>query len=369
MINLSRTIPNAQKPLCSTPRSFGTSTFGTIVLSLRSHHRPRDYPILGRSHGAWCSTLQGRSRGGSVLPRRMTTTSQEPLRFPVTPYPTEAELARREPVRTAGCVVIGDEILNGKTRDSNAHFLAQQAFRLGIRLATIVVVPDEENAIVQAVRTLCRPDSGVDIVITSGGSGPHMSTDGAIQRTEGGHGYGDRSAAGRAAPDGVIPTRSCTVLAVDPLLWVPVVALNHKVFILPGVPGLFQQLLQALLCHYIPLPPDSEKPHRLLLQTTLPESLIAPILSRLAEEFSTDNIKLGSYPNLVSGIVNVSLIGTHAERLDQAAARVQRELDALGGPNNNNTSCHAASGNNPNNRSSISKSLTQRLKQHIHAQS
>jgi hypothetical protein len=172
MIKLSRTIPNAQKPLCSTPRLFGTSTFGTIVLSLRSHHRPRHYPILGRSHGAWCSTLQGRSRGGSVLPRRMTTTSQEPLRFPVTPYPTEAELARREPVRTAGCVVIGDEILNGKTRDSNAHFLAQQAFRLGIRLATIVVVPDEENAIVQAVRTLCRPDSGVDIVFTSGGIGP-----------------------------------------------------------------------------------------------------------------------------------------------------------------------------------------------------
>lgn len=304
----------------------------------------------------------------------MTTTSQEPLRFPVTPYPTEAELARREPVRTAGCVVIGDEILNGKTRDSNAHFLAQQAFRLGIRLATIVVVPDEENAIVQAVRTLCRPDSGVDIVITSGGIGPThdditYQSLAKVYDPEGSLSYDAETIGrmelynGRKAGTATVteaqrvarhrmalfPTRSCTVLAVDPLLWVPVVALNHKVFILPGVPGLFQQLLQALLCHYIPLPPDSEKPHRLLLQTTLPESLIAPILSRLAEEFSTDNIKLGSYPNLVSGIVNVSLIGTHAERLDQAAARVQRELDALGGPNNNNTSCHAASGNNPNN--------------------
>jgi molybdopterin-biosynthesis enzyme MoeA-like protein len=71
----------------------------------------------------------------------------------------------------------------------------------------------------------------------------------------------------------LFPTRSCTVLAVDPLLWVPVVALSHKVFILPGVPGLFQQLLQALLCHYIPLPPDSEKPRQSFFHFLLTLSL------------------------------------------------------------------------------------------------
>merc|ERR1711963_1132329 len=83
----------------------------------------------------------------------------------------------------------------------------------------------------------------------------------------------------------LFPKKKSQVLFVHPNLWVPVVSLSNKIFILPGVPILFHQLLQALFFYYIPLPPETEKPHRVLIQTKLPESIIAPILTRFTQEF------------------------------------------------------------------------------------
>jgi molybdopterin-biosynthesis enzyme MoeA-like protein len=84
------------------------------------------------------------------------------------------------------------------------------------------------------------------------------------------------------------------VLFVDEELWVPVVKIN-KVHILPGVPQLFQRLLKGLQ-EYITLPPISEKSTRILIHTELPESHIAPFLTKLAKRLESEDIKVGSYP-------------------------------------------------------------------------
>lgn len=70
---------------------------------------------------------------------------------------------------TATLVVIGDEILSGRTEDKNIAQVARWMNRQGIRLVEVRVVPDREDAIVSAVNAL-RPVH--DYVFTTGGIGP-----------------------------------------------------------------------------------------------------------------------------------------------------------------------------------------------------
>ncbi|CEG69643.1 Putative 3'-phosphoadenosine 5'-phosphosulfate sulfotransferase [Rhizopus microsporus] len=69
---------------------------------------------------------------------------------------------------TAACCIIGDEILNGKTRDSNAYFLAKYLFDLGIDLRRVETIPDDYGSIAETIKRL---SSQHDFVFTSGGIG------------------------------------------------------------------------------------------------------------------------------------------------------------------------------------------------------
>lgn len=70
--------------------------------------------------------------------------------------------------KTSAMLVIGDEILSGKTSDSNSHFLAKLLFSLGVELKRIEVVADVEEEIAEAVQ---RMSKAYDLVVTSGGIG------------------------------------------------------------------------------------------------------------------------------------------------------------------------------------------------------
>ena len=73
------------------------------------------------------------------------------------------------PNPTAAMLVIGDEILSGRTRDSNMHHLANQLTAIGIDLKEVRVVGDENGRIIAAVQALA---AHYDNVFTSGGIGP-----------------------------------------------------------------------------------------------------------------------------------------------------------------------------------------------------
>ncbi|WP_420861491.1 competence/damage-inducible protein A [Algirhabdus cladophorae] len=73
------------------------------------------------------------------------------------------------PNPTAAMLVIGDEILSGRTRDANMYYLAGELTKAGIDLKEVRVVSDDASAIVAAVRALSE---GFDTVVTSGGIGP-----------------------------------------------------------------------------------------------------------------------------------------------------------------------------------------------------
>ncbi len=70
---------------------------------------------------------------------------------------------------TAAMLVIGDEILSGRTRDANAHLLARVMTEIGVQLTEIRVVPDEADVITSAVNEM---RARVDHLFTSGGIGP-----------------------------------------------------------------------------------------------------------------------------------------------------------------------------------------------------
>ena len=74
---------------------------------------------------------------------------------------------------SAAILVIGDEILSGRTREGNAHHLAQVLSATGFDLREIRVVSDDEAQIVAAVKDLDRSLGGAyDLLFTSGGIGP-----------------------------------------------------------------------------------------------------------------------------------------------------------------------------------------------------
>ena len=71
--------------------------------------------------------------------------------------------------RTAGIIIIGDEILSGKVRDSNSFYLASELRNLGVSLKRILVIPDDTEIIgIEAVEF----SKHYDYVFTSGGVGP-----------------------------------------------------------------------------------------------------------------------------------------------------------------------------------------------------
>src|SRR5512139_387669 len=71
--------------------------------------------------------------------------------------------------KTAAIIVIGNEILSGKVVDTNAAFLCRELRTLAVALRRILVIPDELEAIAEAV---CAYKPAFDVIFTSGGVGP-----------------------------------------------------------------------------------------------------------------------------------------------------------------------------------------------------
>lgn len=246
------------------------------------------------------------------------------VRFPISAVPRN--WAEGNYIRTAGALIIGDEILNGKTLDSNSHFFAKYCFEHGVDLKRIEVIADSEDEIIEASRRMVRD---YDFVITSGGIGPthddityaslaksfnqslvhhqetlkRMAALSRIRKLASQQNAEQREAQQRMA---LFPEKA-DVIFVEEDIWVPVVRLEGKLCILPGIPSLFQRMLTGLT-PFLPLPPKSERPLRIQVFTERLESMIAPYLTSLQARLKSSGIQVGSYPLLGRG-VTVSLIG------------------------------------------------------------
>jgi len=243
-------------------------------------------------------------------------------------------------IKTAAALVIGDEILNGKTLDRNSNYFARFCFENGIELKRVEVIPDEQGEIIEASRRMVQR---YDFVITSGGIGPthdditYASLGKAFNQPLVHHPETLRRMAELIKHRSWVHTqneeqkRARERMALFPAnaelffvardIWVPVVRLEGKLCVLPGIPSLFQKMLDGLKA-LLPLPPPSERPFRHQIFTPLPESSIAPYLAELQERVKMEGVRVGSYPFFMKGVF-VSLIGRNEKRVRELGKEVE----------------------------------------------
>lgn len=233
------------------------------------------------------------------------------------------------PNPTAAMLVIGDEILSGRTRDSNMHYLAQELTKIGVSLTEVRMVVDDTNAIVDAVNAL---RANYDTVVTSGGIGPTHDdiTADAIAQAFGAHidvrddarallaahyerqGQEFNTARQRMAriPEGA-------VLIDNPVSIAPGFSMEN-VHVMAGVPSVFQAMVASLL-------PQLSGGAPLLSQTlriNRGEGDIAGPLADLAAQFP--ELSIGSYPFVRDGVfgANIVIRGDDAGQVDMAMTRL-----------------------------------------------
>ena len=94
-------------------------------------------------------------------------------------------------------------------------------------------------------------------------------------------------------------------------LWVPVAVVNGNIHILPGVPLLFEKLLDSLKPYLLSrlTDPEGEGIIRILISTPMAESAVAPYLTELAARVEPKGVKVGSYPRWGKSRNTVTLVG------------------------------------------------------------
>ena len=233
------------------------------------------------------------------------------------------------PNPTAAILIIGDEILSGRTRDSNMHFLAGELTRVGIDLREVRVVADRREAIVGAVNALRMAWTHV---FTSGGIGPTHDDITADCIAEAlGVSIGVRDDAGALlaahyARSGVdfnaarmrmarIPEGAR--LIENPISVAPGFSVGN-VHVMAGVPNVFQAMVAGLL----PTLTGGEPLLSQTLRILRPEGEIAGPLGALAAEYP--DLSVGSYPFNRDGVLgaNVVIRGTDGARVEAAMLRL-----------------------------------------------
>jgi len=199
--------------------------------------------------------------------------------------------------KTAGIILVGNEILSGKTADANAAYLCRELRTLGVDVRRIVVIPDEVALIAREVAEFSRNH---DVVFTSGGVGPthdDVTIEGVavalgvpvvrhpvlVALLE--HYYGGALNEARLkmaeTPEGAV------LVGSESLRFPTIVAAN--VYILPGVPEIFRQKFEAIRERFRDQP--------IYLQSvfvSLGEGTLADYLNGLLRDFP--ELLLGSYP-------------------------------------------------------------------------
>ena len=121
------------------------------------------------------------------------------------------------------------------------------------------------------------------------------------------------------------------VLFVNEELWVPISVVNGNIHILPGVPRLFEKLLDGLKPRLVPrlTDPEGKGVYRLLFSTPMAESAVAPYLTELAARVEPKGIKVGSYPRWGRKRNSVTLVGRDKALLDSLVPEVEKNVQGI----------------------------------------
>ena len=231
--------------------------------------------------------------------------------------------------KTAGIVLIGDEILSGKTVDENARFLIEELRALGVALRRVIVIPD----VLDEIEATVREFSGrYDHVFTSGGVGPthdDLTMEGVARafgekivrhpmlekllRDYYGARLEERNLRMAEVPEGAHFVHG------DHPTW-PVIA-RSNVYILPGVPEIFRRKFLSIKERF------REAPYFLKqVFTSAEEGAIAAHLDAVVAKFP--GVQVGSYPRFDASEykVKVTLESKESALVEEATAQLVAAL-------------------------------------------
>ncbi|GAW36000.1 nicotinamide-nucleotide amidohydrolase PncC [Roseovarius sp. A-2] len=233
------------------------------------------------------------------------------------------------PNPSAAMLVIGDEILSGRTRDANMHYLAGELTRAGIDLQEVRVISDDPDAIVAGVQAL---SAAYDVVFTSGGIGPthdDITAENVARAFDRPISVRDDARAILVAhyaareqelnearlrmariPDGA-------TLIDNPISAAPGFTIEN-VHVMAGVPSIFQAMLASVLPTITGGAPVLSQ----TLEVRRGEGDIAGPLTDLAARYP--DLSFGSYPFMRDGChgSNVVVRGQDGARVDAAMAEL-----------------------------------------------
>ncbi|MCE3231343.1 MAG: molybdopterin binding domain protein [Alphaproteobacteria bacterium] len=238
-------------------------------------------------------------------------------------------------VPTAAILIIGNEILSGRTQDVNIQYLAKRLGELGIRLDQARVIPDEVPSIVATVRELAAHHT---YVFTTGGIGfthddrtaaalaeafdvPLEEHPEALRLLQTYYGDALNAARRRMA---LVPVGA--VLVDNPISKAPGFQIQN-VFVLAGVPDVMQAMFESLrgrLSGGAPIQFTT-------VSCGLPEGILADDLAFLQGRYP--EVEIGSYPSFRLGVLGVSLVmrGIDAAAIASATEAVVAMVKRLGG--------------------------------------
>jgi len=230
--------------------------------------------------------------------------------------------------KTAGIIIIGDEILSGKIHENNSFFMAKKLWLQGIHVRRICIIPDTVDEIAQEVLSFSQM---FDYVFTSGGIGPT---------------HDDVTIEGISKAFNVKPVIHDTLrkileqrhttptpeqlkmaevpdgaeLVNDGTLAFPLIKFKN-VFIFPGIPEFLRKKFSVIV-HLFHEPPILMK--KVYVKEN--ESTIASILNEILDHVT--NIKIGSYPVVDDRDyqVMITLESLHKEPLESAVRMLQESL-------------------------------------------
>jgi molybdenum cofactor synthesis domain-containing protein len=228
---------------------------------------------------------------------------------------------------TAAVIIIGNEILSGRTQDTNLAYLAKELGEIGVQVREARVVPDDEAEIVAAVNAL---RARYTYVFTTGGIGPTHDdiTSAAIAkafgRAFGRHPEAERRLLAYYPPEKVNPARMKMAetpegaeLIDNPVSVAPGFRVEN-VYVLAGIP----QIVRAMFNGIRPTLRGGAPVRSRSITTYAPEGEIAAPLEAIQHRHP--DVDIGSYPFQRIGRFGTTLVfrGTDPARIDAAAGEL-----------------------------------------------
>ena len=235
----------------------------------------------------------------------------------------------------AALIIIGNEILSGRTKDKNLAYLAEWLNEIGIQLYEVRVIRDDENEIIDCVNLLRKK---FDYVFTTGGIGPthdDITTESiakafdveletnpeALKILQGYYKKGDLNEARLKMT--LLPKGA--QLVENPVTKAPGFKMDN-VFVMAGIPSIMQGMLEGARVFLETGTKMSSKS----IDVFMPESFVATELSQIQDNYL--NVEIGSYPFNKDGKFGTSLVMRSAdlEALDRCEIEVAEMVKKLG---------------------------------------